>query len=144
MVTDEMSTYIEEPAGSRVTPASIKVLALAPFTSFSKYRLALNSIHHASHVSTNIRCPAGPYTDYSTPSEYIFTVIISLNINTTFRNLLHTDIEIKSLSHPHADLPVDMQIFTQLIVEKKMILQTVPLNTEPGQNSWKLRPECIM
>ncbi|KAJ7815149.1 CHAT domain-containing protein [Mycena leptocephala] len=54
------------------------------------------------------------------------------------------DIEIKPLSLPHADLPADMQIFAQLIVDKHIILQTVPLNTEPGQNFWRIKPACII
>ncbi|KAJ7883687.1 hypothetical protein B0H14DRAFT_3747180 [Mycena olivaceomarginata] len=50
--------------------------------------------------------------------------------------------KIKSLSHPHDDLPSDMQMFAQLIVNKNIILQTVPVATEPSQNFWKLKPEC--
>ncbi|KAF8151234.1 hypothetical protein K438DRAFT_1778748 [Mycena galopus ATCC 62051] len=54
------------------------------------------------------------------------------------------NVEIESVSHPHADLPADMQIFAQLIIEKHISLQTVPLKPEPGQNTWKLKPGCII
>ncbi|KAF8155198.1 CHAT domain-containing protein [Mycena galopus ATCC 62051] len=52
------------------------------------------------------------------------------------------DIEIRSLSPLHRDLPADMRIFGQLIVDKHIILQTVPLDPEASQNSWTLKPEC--
>ncbi|KAJ7737238.1 CHAT domain-containing protein [Mycena maculata] len=46
------------------------------------------------------------------------------------------DIEIKSLSGPHDDLPGDMQISAQLIVDNHLFLQTVP------QDSWKFKIDC--
>ncbi|KAF8209496.1 CHAT domain-containing protein [Mycena galopus ATCC 62051] len=37
-----------------------------------------------------------------------------------------------------------MQIFAQLIVNNHIILQTVPLHSEPSQTSWGLEPECTI
>ncbi|KAF7336913.1 hypothetical protein MVEN_02127600 [Mycena venus] len=57
--------------------------------------------------------------------------------------ILHLhDIEIKSLSHPHNDLPLDTQMFAQVIVNKYIFLQTMLANTEPSRDSWKLKPDC--
>ncbi|KAJ7466022.1 TPR-like protein [Mycena latifolia] len=51
-------------------------------------------------------------------------------------------IHIKSRTNPHDDLPVDMQMFAQLILEGNIFLQTVPMDSEESRNSWKLDVEC--
>ncbi|KAF7334983.1 hypothetical protein MVEN_02248400 [Mycena venus] len=48
------------------------------------------------------------------------------------------DVEIKAMTHPYDDLPSDAQIFGQLIVDRQIIQQTVPVDPEPSQDSWKL------
>ncbi|KAJ7233540.1 CHAT domain-containing protein [Mycena rebaudengoi] len=50
---------------------------------------------------------------------------------------LHS-IRVTSLTNPHADLPVDMKIFAQLIVGDQIFLQTLPAASEDNQMSWKL------
>ncbi|KAJ7303802.1 TPR-like protein [Mycena albidolilacea] len=52
------------------------------------------------------------------------------------------NIEVKSLSHPHGDLPADMQMSAQLIFNRHIFLQTMAVEMEPSQNSWKLKPDC--
>ncbi|KAJ7621824.1 CHAT domain-containing protein [Mycena rosella] len=49
----------------------------------------------------------------------------------------------------HSDLPVDMQMSVQLVVENHIIQQTVPADAEPSQDEWKPRqgfniPEHIL
>jgi hypothetical protein len=56
----------------------------------------------------------------------------------------YTDIEIQALTHPHADLPSDMQMFAQAIIDKRLILQTTPVVMEPSQKLWKLTPSWKM
>ncbi|KAF8209992.1 CHAT domain-containing protein [Mycena galopus ATCC 62051] len=51
------------------------------------------------------------------------------------------EIDIKARTHPHRNLPSDTQIFAQLIVNKHMILQTIPVDPEPCKTSWKVKPE---
>jgi hypothetical protein len=55
-----------------------------------------------------------------------------------------TDIEIKALTYPHDDLPSDMQMFAQAIIDKRLVLQTTPVAMEPSQNLWKLTPSWKM
>ncbi|KAJ7469111.1 TPR-like protein [Mycena latifolia] len=54
---------------------------------------------------------------------------------------LHS-IRIRSLNNPHDDLPADMQMFAQLIINENIFLQTVPVDSEVSQNSWKLDFGC--
>jgi hypothetical protein len=55
-----------------------------------------------------------------------------------------TDIRIKSLTNPHDDLPGDMKMFAQLIIEENVSLQTLPIASEHDQISWKLGFGCNM
>ncbi|KAJ7131343.1 hypothetical protein C8R44DRAFT_839148, partial [Mycena epipterygia] len=62
---------------------------------------------------------------------------------TSMRTIIHLqDLVIKSLSKPHDDIPSDMQMSAQLIVDGHIFLQTVPVNSESSQNSWKLGVDC--
>ncbi|KAJ7193609.1 hypothetical protein GGX14DRAFT_577064 [Mycena pura] len=54
---------------------------------------------------------------------------------------LHS-IRIMSLLNPHDDLPGDMKMFAQLIIEGKIFVQSLPMASEPDQKSWKLRFGC--
>ncbi|KAJ7207685.1 CHAT domain-containing protein [Mycena rebaudengoi] len=54
------------------------------------------------------------------------------------------DIEIKSLSPLHFDLPPNIPMSAQLIINEHIILQTVPSAPEPSQNSWKLEAEWMI
>ncbi|KAJ6461773.1 CHAT domain-containing protein [Mycena sanguinolenta] len=56
---------------------------------------------------------------------------------------LHS-IRITSLTNPHDDLPGDMKMFAQLIVEENIFVQTLPLASEHDQISWKLGFGCNM
>jgi hypothetical protein len=56
----------------------------------------------------------------------------------------YTDLEIKALSHPHDDLPSDMQMFAQLIVDQRIFLQTMLADPRPFEDCWKLKPDCKM
>ncbi|KAJ7233553.1 CHAT domain-containing protein [Mycena rebaudengoi] len=49
---------------------------------------------------------------------------------------------ITSLTNPHADLPGDMKMFAQLIVEDNIFLQALPVASEDNQMSWKLGFGC--
>ncbi|KAJ7436030.1 TPR-like protein [Mycena latifolia] len=51
-------------------------------------------------------------------------------------------IHVKSLTNPHDDLPVDMQMFAHLILDGNIFLQTVAVGSEESQNSWKLNFGC--
>ncbi|KAJ6545703.1 CHAT domain-containing protein [Mycena capillaripes] len=56
--------------------------------------------------------------------------------------LLHS-IRVTSLTHPHDDLPGDMKMFAQLIIEENIFLQTLPVASEQDQKkSWKLGFGC--
>ncbi|KAJ7277231.1 hypothetical protein C8J57DRAFT_1581528 [Mycena rebaudengoi] len=54
---------------------------------------------------------------------------------------LHS-IRVTSLTNPHADLPGDMKMFAQLIVEDNIFLQALPVASEDNQMSWKLGFGC--
>ncbi|KAJ7248774.1 TPR-like protein [Mycena rebaudengoi] len=54
---------------------------------------------------------------------------------------LHS-IRVTSLTNPHNDLPSDMKMFAQLIVEENIFLQTLPVASEDDQTSWKLGFGC--
>ncbi|KAJ7474972.1 CHAT domain-containing protein [Mycena latifolia] len=47
-----------------------------------------------------------------------------------------------SLANPHNDLPADMQMFAQLIINGEIFLQTIPVESEAPQSSWKLYFGC--
>ncbi|KAJ6624591.1 CHAT domain-containing protein [Mycena sp. CBHHK59/15] len=51
-------------------------------------------------------------------------------------------IYIRSLTNPHDDLPKDMQTFAQVIIDKSIFLQTVPVEAEESQTSWELDFGC--
>ncbi|KAF7358386.1 hypothetical protein MVEN_00888700 [Mycena venus] len=53
--------------------------------------------------------------------------------------LIHIgNLRVESLSHTHRDLPLDMQMFAQLIVNQHIVLATVPVNSGPSQSCWDL------
>ncbi|KAJ7277246.1 CHAT domain-containing protein [Mycena rebaudengoi] len=54
---------------------------------------------------------------------------------------LHS-IRVTALTNPHADLPGDMKMFVQLIVEDNIFLQALPVASEDNQMSWKLGFGC--
>ncbi|KAJ7481802.1 hypothetical protein FB451DRAFT_137500 [Mycena latifolia] len=54
---------------------------------------------------------------------------------------LHS-IHIRSLTNPHDDLPTDMQMFAQLIINENIIRQTVPVESEVSHSSWNLDFGC--
>ncbi|KAJ7882661.1 hypothetical protein B0H13DRAFT_1890757 [Mycena leptocephala] len=51
-------------------------------------------------------------------------------------NLAH--IEIKALTYHHDDLPSDMHMLAQAIIDKRLVLRTTPVAMEPSQSLWKL------
>ncbi|KAJ7475011.1 CHAT domain-containing protein [Mycena latifolia] len=53
-----------------------------------------------------------------------------------------TGIQIKPLTDPHDDLPVDMEMFAQLVIDGNIFLQTIPVESEASQSSWKLHFGC--
>jgi hypothetical protein len=55
-----------------------------------------------------------------------------------------TGIRITSLTNLHDDLPGDMKMFAQLIIEENIFLQTLPVASEHNQMSWKLCFGCNM
>jgi hypothetical protein len=57
---------------------------------------------------------------------------------------LRTDICIMSLTNPHDDLPGDMKMFSQLIIEGNIFLQTVLVASEQDKMTWKLSFGCNM
>ncbi|KAJ7479020.1 TPR-like protein [Mycena latifolia] len=54
---------------------------------------------------------------------------------------LHS-IQIKALTSPHDDLPADMQMFAQLVINGNNFLQTIPVESKASQSSWTLDFEC--
>ncbi|KAJ7743642.1 hypothetical protein B0H16DRAFT_1561212 [Mycena metata] len=54
---------------------------------------------------------------------------------------LHS-IRVTSLTNPHHDLPGDMKMFAQLIIEENIFVQTLPVASEHNQMSWKLGLGC--
>ncbi|KAJ6599665.1 hypothetical protein B0H10DRAFT_1958968 [Mycena sp. CBHHK59/15] len=49
---------------------------------------------------------------------------------------------VTSLTNPHDDLPGDMKMFAQLIIEDNIFLQTVLVASEDHQKSWKFSFGC--
>ncbi|KAF8182754.1 hypothetical protein K438DRAFT_1152683 [Mycena galopus ATCC 62051] len=49
---------------------------------------------------------------------------------------------ITSLTNPHDDLPGDMEMFAQLIIDEIIFLQTLPVASGEDQRSWKLEFGC--
>ncbi|KAJ7440889.1 TPR-like protein [Mycena latifolia] len=57
--------------------------------------------------------------------------------------IVHLDsIRISSLTNPHDDLPADMQMFAQLIINGNIIQQTIPVESEASHSSWSLDFGC--
>ncbi|KAJ7500145.1 TPR-like protein [Mycena galericulata] len=54
---------------------------------------------------------------------------------------LHS-IRVTSLTNPHDDLPSDMKMSTQVIIEDFIFLQTLPVGSEHDHTSWKLVLGC--
>jgi hypothetical protein len=56
------------------------------------------------------------------------------------------DICVTSPVHEHPDLPTDMQMFAQLIVDESIVQQTTPVDGVHNQHStsWKLKFDCDM
>ncbi|KAJ7114341.1 CHAT domain-containing protein [Mycena epipterygia] len=52
------------------------------------------------------------------------------------------DLTINSLSNPHDDLPPDMRMSVQIVLDGHIFLQTVPVESEPSVNCWKVRIDC--
>ncbi|KAJ7466381.1 TPR-like protein [Mycena latifolia] len=65
--------------------------------------------------------------------------LITFVMSTQF---FRTGIRIRSLTNPHDDLPADMQLFAQLIIDGNIFLQTVPVDSEASESSWKLDFGC--
>jgi hypothetical protein len=55
-----------------------------------------------------------------------------------------SDILVKSLSNPHDDLPPDMRMSAQIIVDGEIFLQMTPVKSETSQDSWRLSVDCQM
>ncbi|KAF8143024.1 hypothetical protein K438DRAFT_657633 [Mycena galopus ATCC 62051] len=68
-----------------------------------------------------------------------FPLTIMSELKTVIK--LHS-IRITSLTNPHDDLPGDMKMFAQLIIEGNIFLQTLPVALEDDQMSWKLGFGC--
>jgi hypothetical protein len=49
-----------------------------------------------------------------------------------------------SLINPHDDLPGDMKMFAQLIIEENIFQQTLPVASERDQMGWELGFGCNM
>ncbi|KAJ7121060.1 hypothetical protein C8R44DRAFT_853366 [Mycena epipterygia] len=59
------------------------------------------------------------------------------------KKIIHLhNIQLKSEPDQHKDLPLDMQMSAQLIIDGNIFLQTIPVGSEQFQNSWKLRLDC--
>ncbi|KAF7345663.1 hypothetical protein MVEN_01585900 [Mycena venus] len=57
--------------------------------------------------------------------------------------ILHLhNIQLKSATAQHEDLPPNMQLSAQLIADGKIFLQTIPVESRGSQNSWELRFDC--
>jgi hypothetical protein len=78
------------------------------------------------------------------PPAFILTVSVFREIVLRHVTLLHSDIQINSLVNPHDDLPADMQMFAQLLLDGKLFLQTVLVGPDKAPNSWELRLDCNM
>ncbi|KAJ7266777.1 hypothetical protein C8J57DRAFT_1510869 [Mycena rebaudengoi] len=57
--------------------------------------------------------------------------------------LLHS-IRVTSLTNPHDDLPGDMKMLAQLIIDDNFFLKTMPVASEYDEMSWKLGLGCTM
>ncbi|KAJ7193034.1 CHAT domain-containing protein [Mycena pura] len=78
----------------------------------------------------------------SWPSSFsTFPLTIMSELKTVIK--LHS-IRITSLTNPHDDLPGDMRMFAQLIIQGNIFLQTLPVALEADQISWKLGFGCHM
>lgn len=53
-------------------------------------------------------------------------------------------IRVTSLIMPHEDLPGDIKMFAQLIIEGNIFLQTLPVAPEQDKMSWKVGFGCNM
>ncbi|KAJ7482697.1 CHAT domain-containing protein [Mycena latifolia] len=51
-------------------------------------------------------------------------------------------IRVTSSTNPHNDLPADMQVFAQLIIDGHIFCQTVPMASEESKTSWEMMFEC--
>ncbi|KAJ7115479.1 hypothetical protein C8R44DRAFT_740056 [Mycena epipterygia] len=76
-----------------------------------------------------------------------FLVFKLLDLPLTIMSELKTVIKlhsicVTSLTNPHDDLPGDMKMFSQLIVEENIFLHILPVVSEHNQMSWKLNFEC--
>ncbi|KAJ7244677.1 CHAT domain-containing protein [Mycena rebaudengoi] len=56
---------------------------------------------------------------------------------------LHS-IRVTSLTNPHDDLPSDMKMSAQLIVDENIFLQTMPVASEHDEMSWKFSLGCTI
>ncbi|KAJ7231539.1 TPR-like protein [Mycena rebaudengoi] len=56
---------------------------------------------------------------------------------------LHS-IHVTSLTNPHDDLPGDMKMSAQIIVDENIFLQTMPVASEHDEMNWKLGLGCTM
>ncbi|KAJ7455501.1 CHAT domain-containing protein [Mycena latifolia] len=52
------------------------------------------------------------------------------------------DLTIDSFSNPHDDLPPKTRISVQIVTDGHIFLQTMPAETEPCANSWKVKVDC--
>ncbi|KAF8129645.1 CHAT domain-containing protein [Mycena galopus ATCC 62051] len=52
------------------------------------------------------------------------------------------DLTINSLSNSHDDLPPDTKMSVQIVIDGYIFLQTMPVETEPSANSWKVKVDC--
>ncbi|KAJ7463982.1 TPR-like protein [Mycena latifolia] len=52
------------------------------------------------------------------------------------------NIHIRSLMNPHDDLPADMQMFAQVIINGNIFGQTTPVESEASESSWQLHVIC--
>ncbi|KAJ7657080.1 TPR-like protein [Mycena rosella] len=52
------------------------------------------------------------------------------------------DLTIHSFSNPHDDLPPETRISVQIVIDGHIFIQTMPAETEPCSNSWKVKVDC--
>ncbi|KAJ7891741.1 hypothetical protein B0H13DRAFT_1887062 [Mycena leptocephala] len=53
--------------------------------------------------------------------------------------LRHQSIRVRSFTNPHPDIPPDVLVFAQLIVDGDIVWETEPMGPEQSGNSWKLK-----
>jgi hypothetical protein len=51
---------------------------------------------------------------------------------------------VKSFVNPHVDLPPDIPMFAQLIIDGNTVKQSETMTPENSGNSWKLKFDCKM